>query len=102
VASAGQSFSEARARIACRTAPVRRGTPAPGNVVIGGLWNTPWNMTAHPSWIVPSATSGNTTSNVTLGFDPTGLGTGTFHGTVTFSNGTDTANVDATLTITGP
>lgn len=76
--------------------------PASRDVIVGGAWGTAWNITAHPSFVVPSATSGTTTSNVPIGFDPTGLGTGTHHGVVTFTTASDTVNLDVSLTITDP
>ncbi len=79
--------------------------PASSWLTVSGQPTTTWTASVDPAdWLSVTPASGTTGSGyVTVRFDPTGLGTGAHHGTVTFTSGGGAVDtVPVTLTVTSP
>ena len=79
------------------------GTAQPAAVsVTPGSTSTALAYTVTPSatWLVVTPTSGTTPTPVSIGVDPSKLGTGTYNGTVSFVAGGVTQSISVTLSVT--
>ncbi len=60
----------------------------------------PYTVTPSTTWLVVTPTSGTTPTPVSIGVDPSKLGTGTYNGTVSFVAGGATQSISVTLKVT--